>query len=96
LNFPLIQQIPETPLKKDSLIAEEIDGESEVIYVDADTGSSYSLNVTAAVVLDLCNGERAQQDIVDVITGTVDSSEAIVAKDVQSTLEEFMVLGLIH
>ena len=96
MSFPLVQEIPEKPIKKDGLIAEEIEDEMEVIYVDSESGSSYALNTTASVVLDLCDGNKTQQDIAQVIAETVGLDVENVSKDVGSTLEEFMVLGLIR
>ncbi|PJC70499.1 MAG: hypothetical protein CO017_05085, partial [Zetaproteobacteria bacterium CG_4_8_14_3_um_filter_59_5] len=61
--------LPEHPEKIANLSSEELEGLDEVIYVRPDTGASFSLNLTAAAVLDLCDGKRSRTDIAGIIAG---------------------------
>ena len=95
MSDSLIQNIPAKPLKKDALIAEELDEGLEVLYVDTESDASFSLNSTASAILELCDGERSVSDITDVICETVGGDRAQVNKDTQAVLEEFYLHGII-
>jgi len=95
LNNPIIKALPEKPKKKESLIGEELEGHLEVLYVDMDTDSSFSLNTTASAILELANGKRTCQDIVDIICETVGGEPQQVYRDTESVLEEFLAHELI-
>lgn len=91
-------RLPEHPEKDANLSSEELEGLDEIIYVRPDSGASFALNLTAAAVLDLCNGQRTRIEIADIIAdaaggGTAD--KARVASDVDSILQQFVDCGLI-
>jgi PqqD family protein of HPr-rel-A system len=53
------------------------------------------LNHTAGQILELCDGERTQEDIVDSICRETGADPRLVARDVTDLLAEFEQLGLI-
>lgn len=90
-----MQGMPEKPKKKDTLIGEEMEKDFEVLYVDTDNDSSFSLNSTASAILEMCNGERSCQDISDLICETIGGDATQVYRDTESVLEEFYAHDLI-
>jgi hypothetical protein len=95
LNNLLDVEVPERPRKKPELTGEELDGMNEVIYVDAETGSNYSLNLVAATILELCDGTRTSADIAAIILDNMQADAGRVQGDTQAILEEFAAYGLI-
>ncbi|MDX8388077.1 MAG: PqqD family protein [Ghiorsea sp.] len=95
MNQTLHMNIPEKPVKKESLIGEEMEEDNEVVYVDTDTESVFSLNNTASAILDLCDGVRTSKDIAAVVSDAlaIDFDQAF--KDTEAVLEEFTALGII-
>ena len=93
-------QLPEFPEKISSLSSEELDGLDEVIYIRPEDGASFSLNMTAAAVLDLCDGTRSHDDIARLLTDCLPAGRApdaeSIASDVDSILHTFVDLGLIY
>ena len=89
-------QVPERPRKKPELVGEEMEGMDEVIYVDTETGSNYSLNIIAATVLELCDGTRTCADIAAIILSNLNADSERVHNDTQAILEEFAAYGLIR
>jgi Coenzyme PQQ synthesis protein D (PqqD) len=89
-------RIPERPCKKPELVGEELEGMDEVIYVDAETGSNFSLNIVAATILELCDGTRTDADIAAIILSNMDADPERVHNDTRAILEEFAAYGLIH
>jgi hypothetical protein len=92
--------LPEFPEKVNNLIGEELEGLNEVIYVRPEDGASFSLNMTAASILELCDGERSREDIVRLLAvalpaGTAPDQTKIGA-DVDAILESFVDYGLIY
>lgn len=88
--------LPEYPEKIAGLDSEELDGLDEVIYVRTEDGASFSLNLTAAAVLDLCNGQRSCREIAAEIEEiSVPGGQNIVA-DVEHIIEQFVDCGLVY
>jgi len=84
------------PLKIEGLVSEELEGLDEIIYVNAESGSSFSLNPTAAAVLDLCNGQRSHDDLATVLHDTMHVGMRQAMADVEAILAEFAGNGLIY
>jgi len=84
------------PLKIEGLISEELEGLNEIIYVNPESGSSFSLNLTAAAILDLCNGQRSHDDLAGVLHDTLHVGRQQAGADVEAILAEFAENGLIH
>jgi len=82
--------------KADGLEREELAGLDEVVYVRADGDLACSLNLTASVVLDLCDGSHSQEDIVEILCDSLPASREQVRKDVAALLEKLAEFGLIH
>jgi len=95
LNHPLDVEIPERPRKLPTLTGEELEGMNEVIYVDTETGSNYSLNLVAATILELCDGTRTSDEIAAIILDNMEADAERVRGDTRAILEEFAAYGLI-
>lgn len=87
--------VPEKPLKKEGLISEELEGMDEVIFVDDETGSNFSLNTVAAAVLELCDGTHSCEDIARILSETLKADREVALKDTHHILIEFVAYGLI-
>jgi len=92
--------LPEFPEKISSLSSEELEGMDEVIYIRPDDGASFSLNLTAAAVLDLCDGTRSRDDIARQLAECLPAGStpdaATIRSDVDDILHNFVDLGLIY
>ncbi len=88
--------LPVKPQKVDGLTSEELEGLDEIIYVDSENGASFSLNLTAAAILDLCNGQRSHDDLATILRDTVHADMEQARTDVKAILAEFAEHGLIH
>jgi len=87
--------LPAKPLKVERLESEELEGLDEIIYVDPENGASFSLNPTAAAILDLCNGQRSLDDLAAILHDTVHAGMQQARSDVEAILTEFSEHGLI-
>ena len=87
---------PEYPERIAGLDSEELEGLDEVIYVRAGDGASFSLNLTAAAVLDLCNGRRSRREIAAEIEKLPTPDGEDVAADVDRIIEQFVEHGLVY
>jgi len=88
--------LPEYPEKVEGLLSEELEGLDEVVFVHPEDGASFSLNPTAAAILDLCNGQRSQDELVAILHDTVKADVAEARADMGSILAEFAEYGLIY
>jgi len=92
--------LPEFPEKISSLSSEELEGLDEVIYVRPEDGASFSLNMTAAAVLDLCDGRRSRDEIArllgDALPPEIAPKKAKIGADVDAILRTFVDQGLIY
>jgi len=88
--------LPERPEKVEGLLSEELEGLDEVVFVHPEDGASFSLNPTAAAILDLCNGQRSQDDLVAILHDTVKADIDKAKADMKSILAEFVEYGLIY
>jgi len=93
-------QLPEYPEKDASLCAEELEGLNEVIYVRPDDGATYSLNLTAASILEWCDGKRNSMDITRLLADALPENErpeiSRISADVDAILIHFAEHGLIY
>ncbi|MBL1351745.1 MAG: PqqD family protein [Zetaproteobacteria bacterium] len=89
------QALPDYPIRRDTLVFEDLDNTQEVMVTDNADGSSLSLNLIATSILEACDGEHSQQDMVQMICEALDAEPDIVHKDVASILEEFAIFGLL-
>ncbi|MDQ6974648.1 MAG: PqqD family protein [Mariprofundaceae bacterium] len=88
--------LPDYPIRRDSLVFEELDNVQEVMVTDNADGSSLSLNLIAASVLECCDGQHSQQDMVAMICATLDADAKVVQQDITAILEEFAIFGLLE
>jgi hypothetical protein len=88
--------IPEHPIRREHIIAEELEGMDEVIFIDPETGDNFAMNHMAAVVLDLCDGKHSAQDIIQIIHEALSGDMERIDKDVHAILSEFVAFKLIH
>ncbi|MFQ5581013.1 MAG: PqqD family protein [Mariprofundaceae bacterium] len=87
-------KVPQHPKKKDGLIAEELEGMDEVIFVDTESGSNFSLNTMASAILELCDGEHTADDIATLVCDTFNGDMQQISKDTRAILMEFAAYGL--
>ena len=92
--------LPEYPEKDASLCTEELEGLNEVIYVRPTDGATYSLNVTAASILEWCDGKRSHLEIARLLADALPEHDrpemSRISADVESVLNHFAEHGLIH
>lgn len=92
--------LPEHPAKVAGLCAEELEGLDEVIYVRPEDGASYSLNMTAASVLEWCDGKNSRQQISGLLYDAMPREQrpdrAQLEADVEAILQGFVEHGLIY
>ncbi|MDT8376652.1 MAG: PqqD family protein [Mariprofundaceae bacterium] len=88
--------VPEKPARKDGLTCEEMEGMDEVIFVDSETGSNFSVNLAAAAVLDLCDGHHTVEDIAGFLSETMHTDRQRALIDTQAILSEFVAYGVIR
>jgi len=88
--------LPERPEKVEDLLSEELEGLDEVVFVRPEDGASFSLNPTAAAILDLCNGQRSHDDLIAILHDTVHADVEQAKTDLEAILTEFAEYGLIY
>ncbi len=92
--------LPEYPEKLANLIGEELEGLNEVIYVRPDDGASFSLNMTASSILELCDGKRSRDEIARLLAEALPTGaapdQAKISADVDAILTNFVDYGLIY
>lgn len=88
--------VPEKPVKIDGLTCEEMEGMDEVIFVDSETGSNFSVNLVAAAVLDLCDGKHTAEDIAEFLAETMNTDRQRALIDTEAILSEFAAYGVIR
>jgi len=86
--------VPEHPVKRPTLIGEELEGMDEVVYVDTESGINVSLNVIGATILELCDGEHSIENITDLVLENLSGEREQVSKDIRHILMEFAAYGL--
>lgn len=89
-----MRPLPERPRRRAHVITRVL--EDEGILYDPATHSVHSLNPTAALVWDLCDGEHTLSDIVDLLGEIFEAEREEVAADVQETLKRLQRLGLLE
>ncbi len=88
--------VPDYPIRRENIIAEELEGMDEVIFIDPETGDNYAMNNMAAVILELCDGKHSAEDMSRIIQETLAGDFERIHKDVQAMLAEFSAFNLIH
>ena len=86
--------VPEYPVKRPTLVGEELEGMDEIVYVDTDNGTNVSLNVIGATILELCDGEHTADAIVDIVLESLPGDRNQVKKDIDQILTEYAAYGL--
>ncbi len=69
-------------------------GDESLVH-DPTNGKVHVLNMTAAKILQLCNGSRSADDIVKSISEEMGADPAIVSQDVDSMIAQFKDIGLV-
>ncbi len=88
--------VSEFPRKRDTLVSEDLEQMNEVLITDNADGSSFSLNLIAAAVLELCDGQHRPEDMASIISDTLKADPETVQRDVLAILEEFSAFGLLQ
>jgi hypothetical protein len=86
--------VPEYPLKRPTLVGEELEGMDEIVYVDTDNGTNVSLNLIGATILELCDGSHSENDIIDLVLESLSGDRKQVQKDIHHILMEYVAYGL--
>ena len=86
--------VPEYPIKRPTLIGEELEGMDEIVYVDTENGTNVSLNVIGATILELCDGSHTMDNIVEIVLESLPGDQAQVKKDIEQILMEYAAYGL--
>ena len=86
--------VPEYPIKRPTLIGEELEGMDEIVYVDTDNGTNVSLNVIGATILELCDGSHTASDITELVVESLSGDREQVRKDIDQILMEYAAYGL--
>jgi len=92
--------LPEFPEKVENVLGEELEGLNEVVYVRPEDGGSFSLNMTAASILELCDGQRSRDEIArllaDALPEKASPDQRTISADVDAILANFVDYGLIY
>jgi len=86
--------VPEYPIKRPTLIGEELEGMDEIVYVDTDNGTNISLNVIGATILELCDGDHSADRIAEIVLESFSGDRQQVKKDIDQILMEYAAYGL--
>ncbi len=81
------------PLARDDLLTREVDG--EFFLYDPVTDRVLLINHSAAVVFDLCDGTRTEDEISAEVQRLYESQAEQLANEVRATLAEFRTHGFI-
>jgi len=82
------------PLRKDSVLPREVDGES--ILYDTDSGSVHVVNAAARRVWDLCDGAHTVAEMAAAIRDAFDvPAGASVDEDVRRIVAQFTEMGIL-
>jgi len=87
---------PKYPIRRENIIAEELEGMDEVIFIDPKNGDNFAMNRMAAIILELCDGQHTAEDISLIIHDTLHAEPNRISKDTCAILSEFTAFGLIH
>jgi len=83
-----------TFLGRDDLIIKKMDGETVLYEESADR--VHSLNTTATLVWDLCDGKNEMEGMVKEVLARFEVDEATARSDVENILREFKEKGLLR
>ncbi len=83
------------PKQKPDLAFEELEGLDEVVVIDHETGNCVSLNITAAAVLELCDGTRDIGEISSVLAESFTIPVTNVREDIDRLLKQLRELNLL-
>ena len=86
--------IPDRPKLRDDLIFREI--EEDFVVYDPVTDQTTLLNISAAAVLDLCDGARTLDDITTEIGRLFQSEREAVGQEVERVLQGMASRGLLE
>jgi len=87
-------KVPEYPVKRPTMIGEELEGMDEVVYVDTESGTNVSLNVIGATILELCDGKHSIENITDLVLENLSGEREQIKKDIHHILIECAAYGL--
>lgn len=82
------------PKRRENLVVEEMD--DELLVADFTGSKLHTLNATAAVIWELCDGERTDRQIAEELAGYCGVPVSDVHGDVKETLAQFRDKGLLE
>lgn len=81
------------PKKRDNLLYRELDGEG-IVY-DQENGMVHTLNPTATLIWEYCDGRHVIKDIAEELLKKYDTSPDKVLKDTEKTIKDLKNLKLL-
>lgn len=88
------KELPERPRLRDDLIFRQV--EEDFVVYDPVSDRTALFNLTAAAVLDLCDGSRTAGEIAEAVAETFSAEVSEVSENVASSLKEFRAHGLLE
>jgi hypothetical protein len=83
----VMEEIMNKPIRRNDLLVREVEDEN-IIY-DHTNNSVHSLNITARLIWDFCDGKHNLSDIAKEITGKFNIDSETALKDLKNTLKKF-------
>ncbi|MDQ6963625.1 MAG: PqqD family protein [Mariprofundales bacterium] len=78
-----------------NLEIEELEGLDEVVVIHHDDNRCVSLNLTAAAVLEMCDGEHTTQDIANEFATVFNITKERALTDIEELLKQLQELNLL-
>ena len=85
---------PKRPKVRDALIFRQV--EDEFVIYDPVTDRTAMLNVSAALVLDLCDAAHTLDEIASEVAAAFSTDVEAVHEDVEASVKEFVLQGFIE
>ena len=82
-----------SPAKKAGVVAQHV--LEEMVLYDQNSEMGYSLNASARLIWELCDGERTLFVICDEIAGKLEVEATLLHEDVKTAVSELIALGLL-
>jgi hypothetical protein len=81
------------PVRSRTVQIEQLDG--ELIVIDSARDVVVHANTTAALILQLCDGQRTVSDIVDILAVAYPDAEQDIRRDVPDTINSLIAQGIL-
>ncbi|MDX8383335.1 MAG: PqqD family protein [Ghiorsea sp.] len=85
--------VPALPKQLANLVCEELEEQMQYVYINADDGTTMTLNATASAIFDMCDGNNSAEYMALVVSETLDVSQENALRDVHDILAELAGFG---